>query len=112
MECIPDSRAVVFPMVKYPFVVGFLVAEFHGVEMPTPGNVQNHGSDYSEKATAFPLDSDIKSWDVWTLEDELWRIYKFTADQRSNAINISQSLAMAYVMDQVRCEHLLLSLSK
>lgn len=100
VEFIPEYRAAVFPMVKYPFVVGFLVAEFCGMEMPTPGNVQSQGCESPQKAHVFPLDSDVKSWDVHTLEDELPRMYKFTAEQRSNAINISQSLAMAYVMDQ------------
>jgi hypothetical protein len=29
------------------------------------------------------------------------RMFNFTAEQRLNAINISHTLAMAYVMDQV-----------
>ena len=33
-------------------------------------------------------------------------MHNFTSEQRSNAVNISQSLAMAYVMDQVYILHL------
>ncbi|PON64257.1 Histidine kinase-like ATPase, C-terminal domain containing protein [Parasponia andersonii] len=99
VELIPEYRAAVFPMVKHPFVVGFLVAEFRSLEQPSRGNGQSQGCD-SEKAHDFSLDSDPKSWDIQTLKDESLRMYKFTAEQTSNAINISRSLAMAYVMDQ------------
>ena len=101
MEFVPESRAAVFPMVKHPFVVGFLVAEFQSIDMPTQGDVQSQGYDSLEKVRALPLDSSAKSWDLQPLEDESPRMYKLTAEQRSIAVNISQSLAMAYVMDQV-----------
>lgn len=106
MEFVPEYRAAVFPMVKHPFVVGFLVAEFQSLEMPTRGNGQGQGFESPKKAHGFSLESDIKSWDIQTLKDESLRIYKFTAEQRLNAVNISRSLATAYVMDQVDYEYL------
>ncbi|KAE8719604.1 Chloroplast sensor kinase [Hibiscus syriacus] len=70
MEVVGEHRAVVFPMVKQPFVVGFLVAE-------------------------------LPEMDKMSLENEPVRQNDlFTVDQRSNAINISRTLAVAYVMDQ------------
>lgn len=95
-------------MVKHPFVVGFLVAEFQSMEILKEGIVHSQGRDmnhHSEsvpgEAHAWPLDTNVKSWDIQTLEEESMRMYNFTAEQKSNAINISRSLAMAYVMDQV-----------
>ncbi|XP_010248672.1 PREDICTED: chloroplast sensor kinase, chloroplastic [Nelumbo nucifera] len=106
IKMIPESRAVVFPMVKHPFVVGFLVAEFPMMDSETSGNAERDRHDMplcsspDESCTSAPL-LDRKSWEVETLkEDLLRRYYKLTAEQRSNAINISRSLAMAYVMDQ------------
>lgn len=89
MEFIAESNAAVFPMVKHPFVVGFLVAEFRGMEMHSPM------SDSSEESDALPLTSNDNSWGIQP------RMSKLTSEQRSNAVNISRSLAMAYVMDQV-----------
>ncbi|XP_021833580.1 chloroplast sensor kinase, chloroplastic [Prunus avium] len=109
VEVIAECKAAVFPMVKHPFVVGFLVAEFPRMEMPPHGgNVQCEGCDLvhrltPEEAYALPPSSNIKSWDTQNLEDQpepLLTMYNFSAEQRSNAINISRSLAMAYVMDQ------------
>ncbi|KAH0991723.1 hypothetical protein GBA52_003206 [Prunus armeniaca] len=109
VEVIAELKAAVFPMVKHPFVVGFLVAEFPRMEMPPPGGkVQCEGCDLihrltPEEAYALPPSSNIKSWDTQNLEDQpepLLTMYNFSAEQRSNAINISRSLAMAYVMDQ------------
>lgn len=109
VEVIAECKAMVFPMVKHPFVVGFLVAELPRMEMPPPpGNLQSEGCDLihlptPEEAYALPRGSDVKSWDIHTLEDEpepVVTMYKFSAEQRSIAINISRSLAMAYVMDQ------------
>lgn len=93
-------------MVKHPFVVGFLVAEFQRMEKPEHGIVPSQGRDIIRHSTpeethSFPSDSDVKTWDIQTLNEESLRMYKFTAEQESNAINISRSLAMAYIMDQV-----------
>ncbi|KAL6190438.1 hypothetical protein ACLB2K_036835 [Fragaria x ananassa] len=108
VEVVAECKAMVFPMVKHPFVVGFLVAESPRMEMPPAGSVRGEGCDLihcptPEEAYALPRGSDVKSWDDLSLEDEPERVatmYKFSADQRSIAINISRSLAMAYVMDQ------------
>lgn len=102
-------------MVKHPFVVGFLVAELPMVEVETGERPQSGGHDNRmsvEEAYSLPpfLDLDKKSWEIQTLrvKDEPVGMYNFTSEQRSNAVNISQSLAMAYVMDQVYILHLTL----
>ncbi|KAF4366205.1 hypothetical protein F8388_014923 [Cannabis sativa] len=100
VEFVPEYRAAVFPMVKHPFVVGFLVAEFRNMEMPTQGNEQSQKSEPQQKGYGFSLDSGSKSWDIQTVKEESFKVGKFTAEQISNAISISRSLAMAYVMDQ------------
>lgn len=95
-------------MVKHPFVVGFLVAELPLVEQEQCQKPQSEGPDiYTsvEEAYSLPpfLDLDKKSREIQTLrvKDEAVGMRNFTSEQRSNAVNISQSLAMAYVMDQV-----------
>ncbi|KAK2983318.1 hypothetical protein RJ640_016056 [Escallonia rubra] len=98
-EVIPQCRSVVFPMVKHPFVVGFLVAELPKME------IEREGHDVEQRPSpnefyALPRYKDSKSWGIQTFEDSPLEMYKYTADQRLNAINISRSLAMAYVMDQ------------
>ncbi|CAE5963339.1 unnamed protein product [Arabidopsis arenosa] len=76
VELVNKHRAAVFPMVKHPFVVGFLVAEL-------------------PEAYALPASANTKSPKV-----KRPSVKVFTAEQRSYAINISRTLAMAYVMDQ------------
>lgn len=92
-EHFPEFGALVFPMVKHPFVVGFLVAE-------VPQMVLGEDS-WSSLEQSFFLPR--------STEPELVELRKtkaistesiFTTEQRSNATNISRSLAMAYVMDQ------------
>lgn len=92
-------RAAVFPMVKHPFVVGFLVAE-----LPVEAEEEEEEEKYRglkhfpspEEAYALPASADAKLPKV-----KLPSVKVFTAEQRSYAINISRTLAMAYVMDQV-----------
>ncbi|XP_027363967.1 chloroplast sensor kinase, chloroplastic isoform X2 [Abrus precatorius] len=90
-----------------PFVVGFLVAELPLVELENCEKPQSDGPDdrmsVEERYSLPPfLDLDKKSWEIQTLrvKDEAIGMRNFTSEQRSNAVNISQSLAMAYVMDQ------------
>ncbi|XVF43895.1 hypothetical protein PTKIN_Ptkin02bG0077700 [Pterospermum kingtungense] len=103
VEVVGEHRAVVFPMVKHPFVVGFLVAELPEMEkLPCQSE---DGDLVPEEAYSFSSPSPgleaKKSWEIQSLENETLReINIFTADQRSNAINISRTIAMAYVMDQ------------
>ncbi|KAK7318665.1 hypothetical protein RJT34_03370 [Clitoria ternatea] len=105
VNVVPECKAVVLPMVKHPFVVGFLVAELPLVELEQSeqsDRLDNHMS--GEEAYSLPpfLDLDKRSWEIQTLrvKDEKLGVRYFTPEQKSNAINISQSLAMAYVMDQ------------
>ncbi|KAK4763938.1 hypothetical protein SAY87_013376 [Trapa incisa] len=93
---VPKSKAVVFPMVKHPFVVGFLVAE-----LPLKGDHESLNSPSPEKPYDLSLSGvGVKLRDSPSLTDEKSRMYILTAEQRSNAVNISHSLAMAHVMDQ------------
>lgn len=100
-------------MVKHPFVVGFLVAELPLVEpetcdKPRSDGKGNHRSvEEAYSLTPF-LDLDKKSWEIQTLrlKDEPVGMYNLTSEQRSNAVNISESLATAYVMDQVYILHM------
>lgn len=108
-----ENGAVVFPMVKHPFVVGFLVAELPMmVEPETCGNRESVSESegnglvhYPSPEEAYALSpgfgSGVKSWKIECVKDEPMRMCRFSADQKANAINIAQSLAMAYVMDQV-----------
>lgn len=94
----PEQGAVVFPMVKHPFVVGFLVAELQMMKSEEHDFVPGLSS---EEARGIPPGSNMKSWEIETFDDERMRMYKFTSEQKLNAVNICRSLAMAYVMDQV-----------
>ncbi|KAL5053533.1 hypothetical protein RYX36_034215 [Vicia faba] len=107
VKVVPECKAIVLPMVKHPFVVGFLVAELPLVELETCEKGQSDGSNNrvsrKEVYSLSPfLDLDKKSWETQTsrFKDEPVCMGNFTSDQRSNAVDISQSLAMAYVMDQ------------
>lgn len=88
-------------MVKHPFVVGFLVAELPKMELKREEHDIKQ-CPLPEESYAFPPCTDTKSWEIQALKDNHLEMSKFTAEQRLNAINISRSLAMAYVMDQVQ----------
>ncbi|GAB4829254.1 hypothetical protein Ancab_018920 [Ancistrocladus abbreviatus] len=99
VEVLPEHRAVVFPMVKPPFVVGFLVAELPNVELGMENyNVMQLSS--PEEFYALPPSRKLKSEEIQTSCPNAWKYFNFSTEQRLNAINISRSLAMAYVMDQ------------
>ncbi|KAK7359027.1 hypothetical protein VNO77_00971 [Canavalia gladiata] len=107
VNVVSECNAVVLPMVKHPFVVGFLVAELPLVELEQHEKPQSDGPDnrmfVEDPYSLAPfLDLDKKSWEIQTLrvKDEPVGMRNFTSEQRLNAVNISQSLAMAYVMDQ------------
>lgn len=97
-------RAAVFPMVKHPFVVGFLVAE-----LPVEAEVEEEKEEEEEKLRGlkhFPSPEEAyalpaASANAKSPKVKLPSVKVFTAEQRSYAINISRTLAMAYVMDQV-----------
>ncbi|CAN4124005.1 unnamed protein product [Withania somnifera] len=98
-ELLPELGAVVFPMVKHPFIVGFLVAELPRTTWDKRGlNVNEWPA--QEEIFSLPSHTNLKSLNIKTSSDHSFEMLKFTAEQRLNAINISCSLAMAYVMDQ------------
>ncbi|CAN8243841.1 unnamed protein product [Cochlearia groenlandica] len=103
VELVNKHRAAVFPMVKHPFVVGFLVAELpfeaevvveEELEEEKPSGGLKHFTS-PEGAYGFPGSVKAKLPKV-----KVPSVKVFTAEQRSYAINISRTLAMAYVMDQ------------
>ncbi|KAL2547111.1 Chloroplast sensor kinase [Forsythia ovata] len=98
-ELFPELGAVVFPMVKHPFVVGFLVAE-----LPTMAQKREllpvKERSFPGQSFALPHSVDSQLLDIQTFGDHSFEISKFTREQQLNAINITSSLAMAYVMDQ------------
>lgn len=82
-------------MVKHPFVVGFLVAE-------VPQMVLGEDSWSSlEQKFFLPASTEPEIAELQKTKARSTESFVFTAEQRSNATNISRSLAMAYVMDQV-----------
>ncbi|CAN6933346.1 unnamed protein product [Brassica oleracea] len=101
VEVVSKHRAAVFPMVKHPFVVGFLVAELpvEAEEVLEEEDEEEEGGfkhfPSPEEAYALPGSANAKPPKV-----KLPSVKVFTAEQRSYAINISRTLAMAYVMDQ------------
>ncbi|XP_031276126.1 chloroplast sensor kinase, chloroplastic-like [Pistacia vera] len=97
VQVVPEQGAVVFPMVKQPFVVGFLVAELQMMESEGGDLIPSLSP---EEAYALPPGSNTKAWEIETFDNERMRMYKFTPEQKLNAVNICRSLAMAYVMDQ------------
>lgn len=87
-------------MVKHPFVVGFLVAEF-------PQMVLGEESWSSSEISSYflPPSTESELTKLQRAKATSTESFIFTADQRLNAINISRTLAMAYVMDQVTFLH-------
>ncbi|KAD7116459.1 hypothetical protein E3N88_03727 [Mikania micrantha] len=98
-EFIPEFQALVFPLVKHPFVVGFLVAEIPKLEIQKEEDDVKQGSSPEETYPVYPY-AISKSWGIQNLVDRTLELQNFSAEQRLNAINISRSVAMAYVMDQ------------
>ncbi|KAL8037798.1 hypothetical protein ABFS82_11G061600 [Erythranthe guttata] len=98
-EVFPELGAVVFPMVTHPFVVGFLVAELPKVGLEREWRDAEERP-FTGKSFSLPQSMDPQSLDVQTFEDHSVDMPKFSTEQKLNAINITRSLAMAYVMDQ------------
>lgn len=98
-ELLPELGAVVFPMLKHPFIVGFLVAELPRTTWDN-GGINVEGWPAQEEIFPLPHSTDLKSLNIKTSIDHSFEMLKFSDEQRLNAINISRSLAMAYVMDQ------------
>ncbi|KAL0357858.1 UNVERIFIED_CONTAM: Chloroplast sensor kinase, chloroplastic [Sesamum calycinum] len=98
-EFFPELGAVVFPMVTHPFVVGFLVAELPKMALGREWHDVKESA-FSGKSFALPHSMDPQSLDVQTFKEHSVDTLKFSTEQKLNAINITRSLAMAYVMDQ------------
>ncbi|KAI0524543.1 hypothetical protein KFK09_003917 [Dendrobium nobile] len=81
VEVVAEFGAIVFPLVKHPFVVGFLVAELPKIKV-------------ANCAT-------FEAWEPLGFKEEFDRSYgQSTSERRLRAVMISRSLATAYVMDQ------------
>jgi hypothetical protein len=105
MEVIREFGAIVLPMVKHPFVVGFLVVELpelHG------GRAMNSYTADTELPpnTFMDKSSDVTphtAWDIQTYGDQAKGYSQLVNEWKNSALMISRTLAMAYVMDQVLC---------
>lgn len=105
---IPEHKASVFPMVKHPFIVGFLVAELptmHVECLTDPAEnekVDVPGPPLADGLFNLPSYSDKKAWGMQAVDKYLEdKCSLLTVDQKNSATKIALSLAMAYVMDQV-----------
>lgn len=87
-------------MVTHPFVVGFLVAELPKM---APEREWDDQKDCKFSGKSFPLPHSMESQpiDAQTLKDHSIDKLAFSPEQKINAMHITRSLAMAYVMDQV-----------
>ncbi|KAH9614873.1 hypothetical protein KSS87_001174 [Heliosperma pusillum] len=99
-EAIPECGAVVLPMVKHPFVVGFLVAELPIMELGRGSEDSSDTLSPQESYELPPSSFNWKSQEIPSCSASSLKYFNLSSDQRLNAINISCSLAMAYVMDQ------------
>ncbi|KAL8535257.1 hypothetical protein ACS0TY_011035 [Phlomoides rotata] len=94
-EVFPELGAVVFPMVTHPFLVGFLVAELPKMTLEREWD-EKRDCLFSGKSFPLPHSMDTQPLDVQTLKDHS----KFPTEEKLNSINITRTLATAYVMDQ------------
>ncbi|CAN6342647.1 unnamed protein product [Urochloa humidicola] len=102
MEVVTEFGAIVLPMVKHPFVVGFLVAELpelHGGYSHTT-DIQLPTSTFMDKSSEITPHTKFKAWDVQTLGDQPNNYSQLVNEWKNAALMISRTLAMAYVMDQ------------
>ncbi|KAH9313196.1 hypothetical protein KI387_028231, partial [Taxus chinensis] len=95
VEEIQECNALVLPMVKDLFLVGFLVAE---VQMMGPGSIWLPEKDYEQSVS----DSSIKRVKIEPFQEDTQKTLSssFSAKQKTAATKIARSLAVAYVMDQ------------
>lgn len=100
LDFVPEYGAMVLPLVKHPFIVGFLVAELPNVESETCMNSESTQGE----APNLPQSnySYGNSLEIQPYQEDLVKTCQITLEERSRAVRISQSLATAYVMDQVR----------
>ncbi|KAM0940316.1 putative histidine kinase/HSP90-like ATPase superfamily [Dioscorea sansibarensis] len=99
VEYIPEYEALVLPMVRQPFVVGFLVAELLSVGLETRTKMEKVQENMSINLSS-PSFIDKVSEVQTSREDVMDNCICLTTKQRARAVMISRSLAVAYVMDQ------------
>ncbi|CAN6338187.1 unnamed protein product [Urochloa humidicola] len=102
MEVVTEFGAIVLPMVKHPFVVGFLVAELpelHGGYSHTT-DIQLPSSTFMDKSSEITPHTKFSAWDVQTSGDQANNFSQLVNEWKNAALMISRTLAMAYVMDQ------------
>ncbi|CAN6328911.1 unnamed protein product [Urochloa humidicola] len=102
MEVVTEFGAIVLPMVKHPFVVGFLVAELpelHGGYSHTT-DIQLPTGTFMDKSSEITPHTKFKAWDVQTSGDQPNNYSRLVNEWKNAALMISRTLAMAYVMDQ------------
>lgn len=106
MEVVTEFGAIVLPMVKHPFVVGFLVAELpelhvgHDINFHS-ADIQLRSSKSIDKLFEITPHTKFKAWDVQTSGDQANNYSQLVNEWKNTALMISRTLAMAYVMDQV-----------
>lgn len=106
MEVVTEFGAIVLPMVKHPFVVGFLVAELpelHGgraINFHT-SDIQLPSSTFMDMSSEITPHTKFKAWDDQTSGDQANNYSQLVNEWKNTALMISRTLAMAYVMDQV-----------
>ncbi|GAB2220453.1 hypothetical protein Drorol1_Dr00008104 [Drosera rotundifolia] len=98
-EAIPEYGALVFPMVKHPFIVGFLVVELPDAEVRKEAHEVKQAVSPSEPYV-LPPTRKLNPSEFQLPGDNALKYFNFSNEQRLNAISISRSIAMAYVMDQ------------
>lgn len=105
MEVITEFGAIVLPMVKHPFVVGFLVAELP--ELDVGRTMDTHASDiqlpsspFIDRSSGITPYTKGKAWDFRTFGDKANNYSQLVTEWKNSALMISRTLAVAYVMDQ------------
>ncbi|KAL6623096.1 hypothetical protein ACP70R_032975 [Stipagrostis hirtigluma subsp. patula] len=105
MEVITEFGAIVLPMVKHPFVVGFLVAELpelhvgHAMESSS-ADIQLPYSTFMDKSSDITPYTKHRAWDFQTSWDQANNYSQLVNEWKNSALMISRTLAVAYVMDQ------------
>ncbi|KAK8959482.1 hypothetical protein KSP40_PGU017805 [Platanthera guangdongensis] len=111
VEVAAEFGAIIFPLVKHPFLVGFLVAELPKMMI---ANCATCGNDQTNKEQplfiftwmnliGYFLGFDTEAWEPLGFKEEFNKSYGLpTSEKMLRAIMISRSLATAYVMDQTQ----------
>jgi hypothetical protein len=99
LDFIPKYGAMVLPLVKHPFIVGFLVAELPNVEAETCMSLES--TQVEEPNLPQSHYAYGNSLGIQPYKEVLVKTCQITLKEIARAVKISQSLAHAYVIDQV-----------